>query len=243
VGTDAGALSDQAFSLMLGASAASVVLAPTVLSLGHRVGAWVDRRSGVGAVVPSPPEADDAPWALVCGFGRVGRVIGTALERQGFRYHVIEEDRHVVEELRARGVPTVRGSAASRVALEQADLSAASVLVIAVPDPFTVRTVALEARELAPRVPIVARTHRAQERAALLRMGVDEVIVGEIELGFEMTRFALLQLGLSQDVTRAATEDLRREDVERAEVGGHGHRGARLAPRGPGPAADEGGTS
>jgi len=52
VGTDAGALSDQAFSLMLGASAASVVLAPTVLSLGHRVGAWVDRRSGVGAVVP-----------------------------------------------------------------------------------------------------------------------------------------------------------------------------------------------
>ena len=86
--------------------------------------------------------------------------------------------------------------------------------------PFTVRIVALEARELAPWVPIVARTHRAKERTALLRMGIDEVIVGETELGFEMTRFALVHLGLSLDATRSAIDDLRRQDAGMAEGDG-----------------------
>ncbi|MGH2476220.1 MAG: hypothetical protein ACRDIL_13250 [Candidatus Limnocylindrales bacterium] len=53
----------------------------------------------------------------MCGYGRVGRLIGPALERRGFRYVVITEGRDEVDGLRARGihavyprpVPSIRG--------------------------------------------------------------------------------------------------------------------------------------
>ena len=43
--------------------------------------------------------------AILCGYGRVGRMIGPALERRGFRYVVITQQRDEVDRLRARGDP------------------------------------------------------------------------------------------------------------------------------------------
>lgn len=213
LGTDVGALSDQAFSLMLGAAATSVVLAPAVFSRGHRLGAWVDRRAKPEVTVEAPVDPGSRPWAVVCGYGRVGRVVCAALEQRGLGYRVVEEDRRIIEELRSRGIPSIRGSAANRATLDVADLGSAGVLIIALPDPYTVRTVVLETREIAPTIPIVARTHRPQEREALLRMGVNEVVVGEIELGFEMTRLALGALGEAADTSAAVIGQLREGEL------------------------------
>lgn len=208
VGSDLGAVGNQAFSLMLGAAAVSVVLSPAVVEIGHRLGRRVDRLGGSDEVVPARPEVRRR-HAVLCGHGRVGQLVAQALDRRGFPYVVIEEDRRIVEGLRSRGVPTIRGSA-NLVSLEAADVAHAAVLVIAVPDPLTVRLVAQEARQINPRVPIVARTHSSRERVVLRGIGVDEAVVGETELGLEMTRFALRQFGVSSAEAQAAMAGLRR---------------------------------
>ena len=209
IGADIGAVGSEAFSLMLGAAAASVVLATPVLSIGHRLARWPDRDEEPEVIAPIHSTGDRRRLAVICGYGRVGRIVAAALERRGFRYTVIEIDRRVVEDLRARGVPTIRGSAANRVALERAELAQAVVLVVAVPDPITVRLVVEEARRLNPWLPIVARTHRPRERMTLRHLGATEVVVGETELGLEVTRFALRQFGVSQSETQAIVAGLR----------------------------------
>jgi len=209
IGVDLGAVGSESFSLMLGAAAMSVVLAAPALSVGHRLVEWRDRTALPEVVAPLEPGGDRRRHAVICGYGRVGRIVAAALERRGFRCMVIETDRKTVEELRAQGVATIRGSALNRIALERADLMHAAVLVIALPDPHTVRLVAEEARRLNSRLPIVARTHRPRERAILHHLGVTEVVVGETELGLEMTRFALRRLGVSQAEAQAIVAGLR----------------------------------
>jgi CPA2 family monovalent cation:H+ antiporter-2 len=194
---------------MLGAAAASVVLAAPVLSMGRRLATWPNRDKEPEVVVAIDSAGDRRRRAVICGYGRVGRIVAGALERRGFRYTVIEIDRRIVEDLRARDIPTIRGSAANRVALERADLAKAVVLVVAVPDPITVRFVVEEARRLNPRLPIVARTHRSRERGTLRQLGATEVVVGETELGLEITRFALRQFGVSQTEVQAIVAGLR----------------------------------
>ena len=89
------------------------------------------------------------------------------------------------------------GSAENHVVLEQAGLTRARVLVVAVPDATTTRAVVEYARETVPRLDIVARTHSVAERERLEELGVTEAIIGEIELALEMTRHTMHRFGVS----------------------------------------------
>jgi CPA2 family monovalent cation:H+ antiporter-2 len=215
LGVDLGVVSSTVFGLMLAGAAVSIVVAPFL----HRAGApltraW-DRRLMVAGAPLSPAElggGDGRPSrrvAVICGFDRVGRMIASALERRGFRYVVIDEDQRVVRELRERGIAALRGSADNRTVLAQAPLDSAAVLIVALADPLVARQVVTNARRDYPWLPIVVRTHSGAERDLLLRLGATEVVIGETELGMEMTRFALRRLGLSGTEAQAVVQGMR----------------------------------
>lgn len=188
-----------AFDLMIASAAASIVLSPLLARLGPPLARVVDR---IGDGRHAPEAGSDLPppgqrIAIVCGFGRVGRLVAQALERRGLAVVVVEVDRGVVEEARAMGLPVVRGPAESPGVLRAAGLDQSAVLVVAVPDPLVVRRVVDQVRRSHPRLALVARTDSLVERETLTRLGASQVVVGEVELGLEMARFALRQLGVS----------------------------------------------
>lgn len=217
LGADLDVLSPEAFSLLLAGAVASIVVAPTIHGAGvPLVRSWERVRP--------LRQADGEPAALVetgrrlavvCGYGRVGRLIVTTLERRGFHCVVVEEDPRLVRELRGHGRSVVRGSAENAAVLGQAPLGAAAVLVVAVPDPLVARQVVTNARREHPRLPIVVRSHSAAERDVLRRLGANEVVVGETELGLEMTRYTLRRLGLSGIETQAIVQGMRGAERER----------------------------
>ncbi len=212
LGADLGVVSSDSFSLMLAGAAASIILSPLL----HRAGVplvrgWERRRAASEPTELGAGGGDhrDRRMAVICGFGRVGRLVGAALERRGFGFVVVEEDPGVVRELRARGVAVVRGSAENRAVLEQALLPSTAVLVVAVPEPLVARQVVSNARRDHPRLPIVVRTHSTSERDVLRRLGASEVVIGETELGLEMTRFALRRFGLSGTEAQSIVQGMR----------------------------------
>ncbi|MCZ3141057.1 NAD-binding protein, partial [Acinetobacter baumannii] len=79
-----------------------------------------------------------------------------------------DQNREIVEALRAQGVPAVSGDAAEPAVLIQAHIARAGVLVIATPDTVGVRRMAEIARTLNPGIRILVRTH-SEDEAALLR--------------------------------------------------------------------------
>jgi CPA2 family monovalent cation:H+ antiporter-2 len=211
IGRDLGAVSEATFGLMLSGAAVSIALAPAAFSFGRTALTRLERR-GLELADPAAVAPDPAEWrrvAVICGYGRVGRIVGSALERRGFRFVVIEQDPRLIADARSRGIHAIRGPAENRIVLERAPLDRAAVLVVALPDPIAVRLVVDTARRAHPRLPIVARTHSLAERAVLRDLGASAVIVGETELGLEITRFTLRQFGLSGNEVQALINGLR----------------------------------
>jgi len=128
---------------------------------------------------------------VLVGFGRVGRRIADDLAARGVHFVVAEQNREIVEQLRARGIPAVAGNAAEPAVLIQAHIARAAMLVIATPDTFHVRKMVEIAKALNPSVQCVVRSHNEHEAELLREDTGGKVLVGEEELAGSMTRHVI----------------------------------------------------
>jgi len=132
---------------------------------------------------------------VLVGYGRVGRRIAEALSAQGIAYVVAEQNRELVEKLRAQNIPAVSGDPSDPAVLIQAHIARAGMLVIAIPDTFDVRRMVEIARKLNPAIETVVRTHSEEEAVLLARENIGTVFMGEHELAVGMTRHVLARIG------------------------------------------------
>lgn len=216
VGTDTGAISERIFGVLLAGAGLSILSAPLVLRGATPLGRALEER------LPLPPLADlpdAAPQmthhAILCGYGRVGRVIYRSLAEQAIDVVVIEQDGNIVEELRAQGVLALQGSASNPVLLSRAGLEHARVLIVAVPDPVSARQIVGVARRANPPLDIVVRTHSQVERRQLERQGANEAVVAELEVALEMSRHALVRFGLVGQPAEMVLRKVRRASLDR----------------------------
>jgi CPA2 family monovalent cation:H+ antiporter-2 len=213
VGIEAGVVGDEMFSLMLASAGVSIVLAPPIARYAPDALRSIDLRYVKQLAAASGAEVATGParrYAVIAGYGRVGRLVGAALERRGFPYLVIEVDPRICRDLRQRGVPVVQGLVENPHNLARANLSHATVLVLTVPDAFALQQTVHYLRRDHPRLPIIARARTAADRALLQREGVGEIVVAETEVALEMARYTLGRLGVSAAETAAIVQGLRR---------------------------------
>ena len=212
IGTEAGIVSDEHFGLLLTSAALTIILAPAAYQRGRPIVLRLDNQLTEGdweEAVPADP-ADRRRIAVICGYGRVGRLVATALQRRGFGFVIVDESAQAVKDARDAGMTAIRGNVENRIVLDRAPIERATVLVVAVPDPVSTRFVVDTVRRAHPRLPIEARTHSQSERAVLRQLGATVVVVGEVELALEMTRFTLRQFGVSGPELVSLIDGLRR---------------------------------
>ena len=161
------------------------------------VRAFDDRRAGALAHLERDREEKLGRHAVVAGHGRVGSLVTRALQRRNMEVLVVEQDRRVVEDLRAAGTAAIFGDAGHALVLERTHLDRAILLVVALRDPQTSRRVVEYARHTNERIGIVARAHTRDAAEYLRKAGANEVVLGEEELAIEMTGYALHRLGVS----------------------------------------------
>ncbi|WP_046115864.1 YbaL family putative K(+) efflux transporter [Aquincola tertiaricarbonis] len=207
LGMSLGLLPAQGQSLILAGALISMALNPLVFAAIEPARRWILAHSATARRL----EAADDPLAelptttaerflsgqvVLVGYGRVGRRIAAALAEAGVPYVVAEQNRELVESLRAQGVPAVSGDAADPAVLIQAHVARASMLVIATPDTLDVRQMAETASLLNPGIEIVVRTHNEAE-GELLRseQRIGRVFIGERELATAMAGFVLGRFG------------------------------------------------
>jgi len=132
---------------------------------------------------------------VLVGYGRVGRRVAEALAAHRVPFVVAEQNRGIVQQLRAQGHAAVYGDAAQPETLVQAHIARARLLVIATPESLGVRQMAAHARMLNPGVQVVVRSHNEDEAQRLEAEVVGKVFLGEHELAEAMSRYVLAQFG------------------------------------------------
>jgi CPA2 family monovalent cation:H+ antiporter-2 len=168
------------------------------------------RRAGDRVTLAEPERATLRQHAILAGYGRVGRMIGPALERRGFRYVVVTLQRDEVDALRARGVPAIYGDAGNTEVLELAHVEEARLVIVASSEANETRLIVDRVRELAPAVDLVVRTHSDTEAARLRALSSRiQAIHSERELAVQMSRYALRRFGVSATEAESIAQGLR----------------------------------
>lgn len=200
MGVSLGLLPAEGQQLLLAAAVVSIAANPLLFRAVEPARRWIESRSRFARLMTrSADRLSELPHSftperltghvLIVGYGRVGRRIGDALRAAGIPTVVAEQNREVVDRLRAQGFAAVAGNAATDPAvLIQAHLMRARVLVVATPDLVGVRAITGIAKQLRPDIPIILRTHGDEEAALLRSENAGEVFMGEHELALAMTR-------------------------------------------------------
>jgi CPA2 family monovalent cation:H+ antiporter-2 len=196
LGRSLGMLPTEGYNLILAGALISITLNPLLFRLIGPLEAWLDRPSGADDT-PEPatlPAEIMRDHVVLCGYGRVGRMLASEMDRQGITYLVVDQDRGLIEELHRRGVPAFHGDVLEHPTLKQMHLDTARLLVVAMSDSLATRHLVEEAYRQHPDLPIIARTHSESERKYLREHRVD-AILAEQELALTMNRHALARLG------------------------------------------------
>ncbi len=213
LGLETGGVDQQLFSLTVSTALVTMTLTPylsrATVPLYER---WQrGRRAGSGPPPAPAPLAPTARPVVIAGAGRVGQRVAAILAEEGLPFCLIDFDQRRFAEARARGWPAVFGDAAQAPVLAAAGLASARLAVITLPSAVGAHAVAARMRDLAPGLPLVARSEGPTETAALVRMGVVHVVEPELEAGLEMARQALVHLEVEPARMQRFLDATRRE--------------------------------
>jgi CPA2 family monovalent cation:H+ antiporter-2 len=184
-GRTSGAISTELNSLVLASSVLTILLTPAAFLVAPRVARILERAPGLGQLFLAHPtllagdEEALRDHAIVVGYGRVGSYVAQGLRESGLPILVIEEDMHLVQQLRSEDVPVVYGDASHESVLGAAHPERAQLVVVALPDAGATRVVVRTARRANASAPILARIAREEDEETLKRIGVTQVIAPE----------------------------------------------------------------
>ncbi len=113
---------------------------------------------------------------IICGFGRIGKVIVEELVYNKVPIAVIEGQKEVVEPLQDLEIPFVLDDATNESALLKAGIERAKGLVAVVKSDADNLFIVMSARSLNPKLFILARAGDENTERKLLRAGADKVV-------------------------------------------------------------------
>jgi len=120
---------------------------------------------------------------IVCGFGRMGKVICEELQKSQIPFVVIEQNQQNIQSLEKSKLLWIEGDAADDETLNRAQIKKARVLVSAIDNDADGLYLCLAARTLNPSIFIIARANSENGRKKILMTGADKVILPYIMSG------------------------------------------------------------
>jgi voltage-gated potassium channel len=129
---------------------------------------------------------------IVCGYGRLGRIVAEELRRNGAALVIVESDATKEPELLGCGLPYVIGSALSEEVLARVGLERARAIVVGTGSDADNVFITLSARERNPRIRIHARAE-SDTAARRLRQAGAEQVVSPYQMGGQRLAGAILR--------------------------------------------------
>jgi voltage-gated potassium channel len=156
---------------------------------------------------------------IVCGYGRMGRVVCREFSRQGLAFVIVDRRPDLLQDFNLPSGIAVMGDGTSDEVLKRAGVERARALVSVLPSDADNLYITMSARLLNARVFIVARAEGEEAEQKLLRAGADRV-VAPYDIGGNKVAQAVLRptvLDFVELATRTEHLELQLEQSEVAE--------------------------
>jgi CPA2 family monovalent cation:H+ antiporter-2 len=195
-------------NLILAGALISITLNSFVFSAIEPIQKWIrarsylarllERKSDPLAMLPDEVSQDYLrDQIVIVGYGEVGRRITQTLQEQNIKVVIAEENREIVENLRAKGVAAVSGSATEPSVLIQAHIMHARLLVISPMDLVKIHQVVNIAKQLNPMLEVLLCAENGEEARALREDDIGTVYFAKEEMAKNMSAHILEQIQLA----------------------------------------------
>jgi voltage-gated potassium channel len=158
---------------------------------------------------------------IVCGFGRMGKIISREFKARGLEFVVIERD-PLSAGLAEDGILFIAGDATKDEVLKEAGIDTAVGLISVLPTDAENLYTVLTAKGLNPNLRIVARAGEEGSEQKLLRAGADKVVspyyIGGLRIAHTILKPAVCDF--VEFATRAGNIELQMEEISVQEKSG-----------------------
>jgi CPA2 family monovalent cation:H+ antiporter-2 len=181
-------ISDQTFLLFVSGTIITLVMTPYLVAGAPALGSAAERLV-VQTAAPGAsgdavaPAGSSLPVVLIIGFGPAGRIAAEALRGAPFSVHVLDLNPRIAEVAHECGCLGHVGDATHPDVLLHAQVAAADVVAVTLPDPAAARRVIRQVRAEAPQAQIIARARYHVSADDLKQAGADVVVDEEEEVG------------------------------------------------------------
>lgn len=128
---------------------------------------------------------------IVCGYGRVGNTVCRELRSNKVNFVVIEQSAELIQAMEQEGILYIHGSCADDANLLAAGIESARALINTIADEADAVYVTLSAKQLNPKLFIMARADSDSVRNKLRRAGATKVLSPHIYAGIHMAQTTL----------------------------------------------------
>ena len=205
----AGALGADRAALATRVSAASMIATPILFVTSERL------------VIPRLKTAPPAPFdtihgednpVILCGFGRVGQIVGRVLRMHGIAFTALERDPGQFDVVRRFGGTVYFGDSTRPDVLRAAGAEQAKLLVVVQDNMEEVlRTVEVAKRGF-PNLTILSRARNRRHAHLLMDRGVDGMVRDTFHSSLKLAELSLTALGVEPDAAARAVTLFRDHD-------------------------------
>jgi CPA2 family monovalent cation:H+ antiporter-2 len=223
VGRDVGVFPREMMNPLIATAIVSIMLNPMLYRSIPAIEAFLQRRPRIWRLLnrKRTVSAEDAlvhrdtssasHRAVLVGYGPIGQKVARLLRERGIEPTIIEMNIATHRNLRSAGQRVVYGDANQREVLEEAGIRTASSLILSASGSAKSTEAIRTAREINPRIHVVARADFLGETESMRIAGANEIFSGEGEVALAMTDSILRQLGatpeqLDEERARIRTE-------------------------------------
>jgi len=150
---------------------------------------------------------------IICGHGRMGKIIARELKHENLNFVVIEKNPDILRE--TEDVLILEGDAAKDETLKKVGIEKAKCLISVLPTDAENLFVVLSARGLNPNLLIVARAGEEGSEKKLLRAGADRVVspyhIGGLRMAHSVLKPAVVDF--IEFATKSGNIDLQLEEI------------------------------
>jgi CPA2 family monovalent cation:H+ antiporter-2/glutathione-regulated potassium-efflux system protein KefB len=143
---------------------------------------------------------------IICGFGRMGQIVGRVLAAQKIRFTALDKSQEQVDVVRRFGSKVFYGDPSREEVMRAAGGESAKVLVIALDDMDSSLKTAQMVRRKFPHLAIVARARNRHHVHMLMSLGIEHIIRETYFSSLRLTELTMQELGIVKDQAERAIE-------------------------------------
>lgn len=204
--------------------ALSMAATPMLFDLGSFISNKIEQNAGGSYKNEDAAELKIDGNVFICGYGRVGKMIGDMLDRKFIKFVAVDKSPKITLDAKNKGLPVFFGDLTRPEVLKSFNVGSCQACVITIDDMKTTNLLLIALRKYYPDIPIIVRAKNAQHSKRLTHM-FDNVRVmspvlpdDSVLLNLPFGGVVLRSIGVSKPEIDALLEDFRKVYMEDKEL-------------------------